>query len=771
MSKLYTSSEDQCLRVSSEKRKQTNPKFKSFDHSIYTIGDHDDFSKNVSLFFYTHYGNPNIDLANARETFEYIFKYIKKGHFVFLSKNADGKVHYPLSNFNFQNPFFENLFIDKRDKNNLKRLVELQKNISDKKDMDKYFYFEKNEVNRYFYRQFLKDNKFIKNKNIYLERRLWVSNGCFFRPEKYEGDKFYNLYDFFLDRLYKYIDNKDYVFFMNIRDFPISRKDNTYPYSRISQNNVVINASSPVFSLCSSKEHKDIPMPTPDDLRYIYNELFFPPLYCSPAGTFSNLKWSEKKPRVVFRGSLTGCFTNSGNARIRGYEIARTRKDLFDYGITSLNQRIKKHSPLSPLVIFNNQNIAVSPKLTSEEVSSHKFILVLEGHVIAFRTAVQMLSKSCILLQDSKYVAWYYHLLKPYEHYVPVKEDLSDLVEKAEWCLENDSKCKQIGISAHALMTQVLTEKFAINYMMDSLKKNCIFEPRFREFGDKRVALITVYRDTSGSGYRKKQLDKFLSVFKNNKNIDVYVMEQSSDHEFNIGLLKNLGFLLSGERKYDHFIFSDVDMIPDDDLLSYYYNPRSFPLVAAHRGTLYSIPDPTVSMKPFESHQLRKIFEFKKLFFGGVVIFDKKSFLDINGYPNQFFGWGGEDDVILYRVLKKKMPVHAPTKGRVIDLETHDYSVEKKKELQKNNSENRNKRKTELYHAYLTSEAYIKDGLSTARQCTKSLKMISRKNNIYHFLVKLKKPWPQPEPRDDWLEKGIEFHQISKLNQNKYKYI
>lgn len=766
MSKLHVSSEKECLDVSKEKRKQTNPKFTTFDHSIYTIGDHNDFSLNVCLFFYTHYQNINIDISNLRDTFEYIFRYIKKGHFVFLSKNMNKKLHLPLSNYNFQNPFYENLFFDERDRRNLKKLAKLQKKILTNKDIQNYLYFERKEVNRYFYEHFLKKNRFIHNKNIYLERRLWVSNGCFFRPEKYEGDKFYNLYDFFVDRLYKHIDDKDYVFFMNIRDFPISRKDNTFPYRNIAQNHLFESVRSPIFSLCSTVEHTDIPMPAPDDLRFIYDKEFFPPLYCSPPGKNSKIKWPDKKSIVVFRGSLTGCFTDSSNARINGYKIAKSRKDLFDYGITSLNQRIKKHSPDTPIVIFDNTDIKVSAKMTSEEVTAHKYILVLEGHVAAFRTATQMLSQSCILLQDSKYIMWYSHLIKPYKHYVPVKEDLSDLIDRAEWCLANDSICRQIGISAHALMTKVLTEKFAIDYMMDLFKKNCIFDARNRIEGKKKGALITIYRDTSGSGYRKRQLEQFKNIFRNNTNIDVYVVEQSPDHSFNIGLLKNLGFKLANEKKkYEHFIFSDVDLIPDDELLSCYYNPLSFPIIAAHRGTIYEKLDPTRSLKDYD----KKYYE--KFFFGGVVIFDKNNFLKTNGYPNQFFGWGGEDDVFLYRVINQKMTIHIPSKGRVIDLEPHGYSIPKKKKLQKDNLEFRNKTKTELYHAYMSESKYIQDGVSTVSKSVKSLSMISQDNNIYHFLADLKTPWPQPKPVGNWLELGAKFNKLLSSKHVRKKFI
>ena len=46
--------------------------------------------------------------------------------------------------------------------------------------------------------------------------------------------------------------------------------------------------------------------------------------------------------------------------------------------------------------------------------------------------------RSVILKQDSPYYEHFYKDLKPYEHYIPVKRDLSDLEEKIIWAREND---------------------------------------------------------------------------------------------------------------------------------------------------------------------------------------------------------------------------------------------------------------------------------------------------------------------------------------------
>lgn len=50
-----------------------------------------------------------------------------------------------------------------------------------------------------------------------------------------------------------------------------------------------------------------------------------------------------------------------------------------------------------------------------------------------------------MLKQQSDYYEHYYHRLTPWVHYVPVKRDLSDLIEKVEWAKANDEMAKTIA--------------------------------------------------------------------------------------------------------------------------------------------------------------------------------------------------------------------------------------------------------------------------------------------------------------------------------------
>jgi hypothetical protein len=56
-------------------------------------------------------------------------------------------------------------------------------------------------------------------------------------------------------------------------------------------------------------------------------------------------------------------------------------------------------------------------------------ILEIEGNVAAHRIASDMLLGSVPLIVDTEYTLWFQHLLKEYVHYIPVKKDLSDLID------------------------------------------------------------------------------------------------------------------------------------------------------------------------------------------------------------------------------------------------------------------------------------------------------------------------------------------------------
>lgn len=142
--------------------------------------------------------------------------------------------------------------------------------------------------------------------------------------------------------------------------------------------------------------------------------------------------------------------------------------------------------------------------------------------------------------------------------------------------------------------------------------------------------------------YFNKLSDKLF----NNK-IDVYVIDQNNADKFNRGFLLNLGYLIAKKHKsYDRYIFHDVDSYPDNDLFDLYMSHINLNI-------------------HFASPYLKYKYNFYT-FFGGIIGFTKSDFEKINGFPNTFFGWGGEDDALLNRCTKHNINVYRPNKGSYI---------------------------------------------------------------------------------------------------------
>src|SRR5690606_24236830 len=66
----------------------------------------------------------------------------------------------------------------------------------------------------------------------------------------------------------------------------------------------------------------------------------------------------------------------------------------------------------------------------------------------------------CVLKIDSAdgYRQWWYHRLVPWEHFVPVRADMSDLAEKIDWVRSNDQEAEAIARRGQALARSTTLE-------------------------------------------------------------------------------------------------------------------------------------------------------------------------------------------------------------------------------------------------------------------------------------------------------------------------
>lgn len=401
--------------------------------------------------------NRNLDSRAVANTFKYIFYKFKKGIFIRI---ADNKLQtfLPFENTHYKNEFSHILKIDP-----------IHGSVQD-------FLGHVSKLLGYRFNQNIKP----------LDE--WVANNSLVRYEVEQdtsvaaasGNNKAILFDMFRT-LCEERDVPDIEFFINRRDHPQMKVDDTEPYNHIwgTKWHPLVSHRydkyAPILSGSSTKMHADLPFPTYEDwARATYQEtegLVFPNA-CREYPGIKPAPWAAKIEKAVFRGASTGSgVTADTNQRLNALELGAKHKNLLDVGITKWNLRPRKleESQYLQTIERGKGNYPKANRLNLQEQSQYKYILTLEGHVAAYRLSYELSSGSVVLLAESQWQMWYYPFLEAYKHYVPVKEDLSDLLFQIDWCKANDAKCEQIAMNARDFYNKYLGTKGIMDFLQKEL--------------------------------------------------------------------------------------------------------------------------------------------------------------------------------------------------------------------------------------------------------------------------------------------------------------
>lgn len=80
----------------------------------------------------------------------------------------------------------------------------------------------------------------------------------------------------------------------------------------------------------------------------------------------------------------------------------------------------------------------------------------VDGTVAAYRFPYLMLGDSLVLKQDSPYYEFFYAHLEAGTHYLPVKRDLTDLLDQIRWAKEHDGQARKMAAAGQALARELL---------------------------------------------------------------------------------------------------------------------------------------------------------------------------------------------------------------------------------------------------------------------------------------------------------------------------
>lgn len=111
---------------------------------------------------------------------------------------------------------------------------------------------------------------------------------------------------------------------------------------------------------------------------------------------------------------------------------------------------------------YNDGRAIPSRFISLEDHTEYKYLIDVQGRGYSGRTKVLMFSGRPLFIADRRWKEFWYQDLVPFVHYIPVKEDLSDLIEKLDWAEANPESAKAIAINAQNYAKAHLTRKAAL---------------------------------------------------------------------------------------------------------------------------------------------------------------------------------------------------------------------------------------------------------------------------------------------------------------------
>jgi len=350
------------------------------------------------------------------------------------------------------------------------------------------------------------------------DRRRWWANGnimCNVEPKNFWGDSYLTQLRHMFERVCAEREVADCEFFINKRDFPHLKKDQSEPYDFLFPRDGVPldreawSSLAPVCSFFLSHEFADLPLVTTDDWETATGVVF------APAGNDlrsrrnrkrHDVPWAERRSTAIFRGNSTGPGTTpETNQRLALARLsAQWRTDdrygegngvdgvaFLDAGVVGWNFRDRKLQG-RPMTFIKTETLGFDTveRVPMYKQAEFKYQVYVDGHCAAMRYASMMPLGSLILRVASVTKAdhmWYFPLLKAHDRargdevgeadHLVVAADLSDLAEVIEWCKRHDVACERIVSNSVALYKRLISREGLLDYTQLMLREVAL---RFR---------------------------------------------------------------------------------------------------------------------------------------------------------------------------------------------------------------------------------------------------------------------------------------------------
>lgn len=237
---------------------------------------------------------------------------------------------------------------------------------------------------------------------------------------------------------------------------------------------------------CPLKNLFKIPVATHNRQANSKNSILFPlrhPTLDDITNKFvDSYNFSEKKNEIIWRGKFTGhsdsntiefcrdiekninkyhrfkcvqMWCNTHNIKfVENYSVIQGHENRKKFDNMLYNPIVQKNLLYLEKMFQENKDMIGSFIKFRTEMIQYKYILNLDGHDSSSAIINILKSNSLMISPIPKWHIVVNFKLEPWVHYVPLKDDTSDLEEKLKWCNSNQEKCEEIVKNASEYISQ-----------------------------------------------------------------------------------------------------------------------------------------------------------------------------------------------------------------------------------------------------------------------------------------------------------------------------
>ncbi|EKX32310.1 hypothetical protein GUITHDRAFT_121519 [Guillardia theta CCMP2712] len=183
----------------------------------------------------------------------------------------------------------------------------------------------------------------------------------------------------------------------------------------------------------------------------------------------NSIPLERKISKAFFRGTTTGGIYTEDNwrnfARTKIVKASLDHPDLIDARFTRVMQTESKQLPK----IMKREGYVVKKRVAHSEQWKFKLVIVPDGNSVPDRLLDFLASNVVVLKQESGNEEFWYQDLKPYEHYIPFKRDVSDLVDVVKRSLSNETLLKHVSDASTHFVLENLNSDIIKCYLVHLL--------------------------------------------------------------------------------------------------------------------------------------------------------------------------------------------------------------------------------------------------------------------------------------------------------------